>query len=86
MKYLGWKNALEKRRITYSLYNEGQQSVFDDWTEDRDRLIEALEKSRGALQGAKMLTQGPSFERQDAIMCHILEAIMAADTAIEEIP
>ena len=41
MKYLGWKTALEKRRITYSLYNEGQQSVFDDWTEDREQQYQA---------------------------------------------
>ena len=56
VKYHGWKTALEKRRITYSLYNEGQQSVFDDWTEDRvklqadkAKLVEALFDHRADL-------------------------------------
>ncbi len=52
---------------------------------DKAKLVEALEKSRQALQGAKMLTQGPSFERQDAIMCHILEAITTVSAVLKEV-
>ena len=40
-----------------------------------DRLREVLINAKYALQGAKKLTQGPSFELQDSIMCTLLEAL-----------
>ena len=45
-------------------------------------MVEALEASSRALEGAKVLTQGPSYETADAAMVKIFNSLAAIRQAL----